>query len=165
MVSTSLALTKAHATSNSKPLNRPPQSSIPSPPTTSINSQRTDCQLNINKEKQTHEVSGLKHMATVKTAKLPKKPMYMMFSQPSFWYFSPGLTPNSQPVGGSYSGPWEARRRGVVDNVLVCVVCRRARSVTLGRMLGILFSVDIWRGYWFVPGFFPAPIDFGWGLL
>lgn len=50
----------------------------------------------------THEVSGLNAYATENRSKLPPKPYSIRPSQPSFSGFSPGLTPNNQPVGGSY---------------------------------------------------------------
>lgn len=92
----------------------------------------------------THEVSGLKAYATENTSRLPPKPYSIRASQPplpqklgpvgllpSCSTLTPlmetmrrdaglsaaGRSPNSQPVGGSYCGPWPAPapRRAVVE--------------------------------------------------
>jgi len=49
----------------------------------------------------THDVSGLYAYAPTATPMLPQKPHTQTRSHPSFLYFSPGGTLNSQPEGGS----------------------------------------------------------------
>lgn len=67
---------------------------------------------------QTHEVSGLKARATPATNKLAPN-RYMGHSHPSGSGFSPGLTPQSQPEGGSNcdSLPWPPCRRDVMERL------------------------------------------------
>lgn len=50
---------------------------------------------------RTYEVSGLKVYATPVAINEPQTPYMKRPSQPSLIYLLPGLTPNSQPVGGS----------------------------------------------------------------
>ncbi|KAH8123424.1 hypothetical protein LI328DRAFT_95940 [Trichoderma asperelloides] len=66
----------------------------------------------------TYEVSGLNAKATPVT-KRPAPNRYMGHSQPSGSGFSPGLTPQSHPVGGSNcdSPPWPPCRRVVMERL------------------------------------------------
>ena len=71
---------------------------------------------------KTHVVSGLKARAMPVATKLPQK-MYMGHSQPSGSTFSPGLMPQSQPVGGSNCWPPPPPcRRVVMEKFLVVEV-------------------------------------------
>lgn len=87
-------------------------------------------------------VSGLKASATPATTRLPQK-MYMGHSHPSGSAFSPGLMPQSQPLGGSNcdSPPPPPCRRAVTekDRIAGCRAQRTARSgAIVWRMMAIL---------------------------
>lgn len=65
----------------------------------------------------TYEVSGLNARATPVTKKAAPN-RYMGHSQPSASGFSPGLTPQSHPVGGSNcDSPWPPCRRVVMERL------------------------------------------------
>lgn len=66
----------------------------------------------------TYEVSGLNAKATPVTKRLAPN-RYMGHSQPSASGFSPGLTPQSHPLGGSNcdSLPWPPCRRVVMERL------------------------------------------------
>lgn len=65
----------------------------------------------------TYEVSGLNARATPVTKKAAPN-RYMGHSQPSGSGFSPGLTPQSHPVGGSNcDSPWPPCRRVVMERL------------------------------------------------
>ena len=78
--------------------------------------------MGANMGDKTHVVSGLKARAMPVATKLPQK-MYMGHSQPSGSGFSPGLMPQSQPVGGSNCWPPPPPCRRVVrEKFLVALV-------------------------------------------
>jgi hypothetical protein len=65
----------------------------------------------------TYEVSGLNARATPVTKRLAPN-RYMGHSQPSGSGFSPGLTPQSHPLGGSNcDSPWPPCRRVVMERL------------------------------------------------
>ncbi|KAK1249298.1 hypothetical protein MKX07_002814 [Trichoderma sp. CBMAI-0711] len=72
----------------------------------------------VQAKEKTHEVSGLKASATPVTKRLAPN-RYIGHSQPSGSGFSPGLMPQSQPVGGSNcdSLPWPPCRRVVMERL------------------------------------------------